>query len=136
MQDFQGDGSVTLDTFSDQVKTLPRFYRWEEQESCPQACVHHRGTLSIVHVRRAEDSTQARDMRAMYKVQFRSHHRRQMEDIYTYIETLQCLIDLAWPFMDYHAKQETVTNQFLLRMGNHELSVQVAAHGHRGVEDI
>ncbi len=71
-----------------------------------------------------------------HKVQFRSHHRRQMKDIYTYIEMLQCLIDLALPFMDYHAKQETVTNHFLLRMGNHELSLQVAAHGHRGVEDI
>ncbi len=29
-----------------------------------------------------------------------------------------------------------VTNQFLLGMGNHVLSVQVAAHGHRWVEDI
>ncbi len=29
-----------------------------------------------------------------------------------------------------------VVDQFLLDMGNHELSVQVAAHGHRRVENI
>ena len=28
MQDFQGDGSVTLDMFSDQVDELSRFYNW------------------------------------------------------------------------------------------------------------
>ncbi len=38
--------------------------------------------------------------------------------------------------MDYHAKEEMVVDQFLLGMGNHELSVQVAAHGHKCVEDI
>ncbi len=34
MQDFQGDGSVTLDMFSDHVDELSRFY---EQETCHQA---------------------------------------------------------------------------------------------------
>ncbi len=72
----------------------------------------------------------------MYKAQIRSHRRRQMEGIYTYIETLQCLADLTWPFMDYHAKEEMVVDQFLLGMGNHELRVQVAAHGHRCMDDI
>ncbi len=38
--------------------------------------------------------------------------------------------------MDYHAKEEMVVDQFLLGMGNHELSVPVAAHGHRCMEDI
>ncbi len=66
---------------------------------------------------------QPRDLTATYKAQFRSRRRRQMEDIYTYIETLQHLADLAWPFMDYHAKEEMVIDQFLLGMGNHELSV-------------
>ncbi len=46
------------------------------------------------------------------------------------------MADLAWPFMDYHAKEEMVVDQFLLGMHNHELSVQVAAHGHRRMEDI
>ena len=72
---------------------------------------------------------------ATYKAQFRSRHRRQMEDIYTYVETLQHLANLEWPFMDCHAKEETVVYQFLLGMGNHELSVQVAAYGHRRMED-
>ncbi len=40
--------------------------------------------------------------------------------------------------MDYHAKEEMVVDQLLLGMGNHKLSVQVAAHGHghRCMEDI
>ncbi len=59
-----------------------------------------------------------------------------MEDIYTYVETLQHLGDLAWSFMDYHANEEMVVDQFLLGMGNHELNLQVAAHGHRRMEDI
>ncbi len=59
-----------------------------------------------------------------------------MEDIYTYVETLQHLADLAWPFMDYHTMEEMVVDQFPLGMVNHELSVQVAAHGHRCVEDM
>ncbi len=38
--------------------------------------------------------------------------------------------------MDYHAKKEMVADQFLLGMGNHELSVHVDVHGHRLVEGI
>ncbi len=38
--------------------------------------------------------------------------------------------------MDGQAKEELVVDQFLLGMDNHELSVQVAAHGHRHVEDV
>ena len=79
---------------------------------------------------------QPRDPTATYKTQFGSRHRRQMEDSYTYVETLQHLADLAWPFMDYHTKEKMVVHQFLLGMGNHELSVQVATHGHRREEDI
>ena len=37
-----------------------------------------------------------------------------MEATYTYVETLQRLVDLAWPFMDYHAKEEMIVDQFLL----------------------
>ncbi len=149
MEDFQGDGIVTLDMFSDEVDVLSRFYNWDEQESCRQAQAHLRGT-ALAYVRRAplppctweELKTllmkrfQPRDLTAMYKSQFRSRRRRQTEDIYTYVETLQRLADLAWPFMDYHAKEEVVVDQFFLGMGNHELSMQVAAHGHRLMEDI
>ena len=70
------------------------------------------------------------------RAQFRSRRRCQMEDIYPYVETLQHLAYIAWPFMDYHTKEEMVIDQFLLGIGNHELSVQVVAHGHRRVEDI
>ena len=119
MQDFQGDGSVTLDMFSDQVDQLSRFYNWDEQETCRQARAHLTGT-ALAYVRHSpfpprtweELKTllmkrfQPRDLTAMYKAQFRSRRRRQMEDIYTYVETLQHLANLAWPFMDYHAKKE------------------------------
>ncbi len=43
-----------------------------------------------------------------------------MEDIYTYVDALQRLGDLARPFIDYHAKEEMVADQFLLVMGNHD----------------
>ena len=33
MQEFQGDGSVMLDMFSDQVDELSQFYHWDEQRS-------------------------------------------------------------------------------------------------------
>ncbi len=38
--------------------------------------------------------------------------------------------------MHGQAKEELVVDQFLLGMDNHELSVQVAAHGHRCTEDV
>ncbi len=104
MQDFQGDGSVTLDMLSDQVDELSRFYNWEEQEIFRQARVHLRGT-ALAYVRRAPfpprtweelktllmKQFQPRDLTATYKTQFRSRRRRQTEDIYTYVETLQRL---------------------------------------------
>ncbi len=49
-----------------------------------------------------------------------------MEDIYTYVETRQCLADVAWSFMEYHAKEEMVVDQFLLGMGSHNLSMQLS----------
>ncbi len=51
MQDFQGDESVTLDMFSDQVDELSCFYHWDEQETCRQAQDHFRGT-TLAYVRR------------------------------------------------------------------------------------
>ncbi len=139
MQDFQSDRSVTLDMFSDQVDELSRFYHWDEKEACRQARAHLRGTV-MAYVRCVpfppctweELKTllmkrfQPRDLTTTYKAQFRSHRCRQTEDIYTYVETLQRLADLVWPFMDNHAKEEMVIDQFLLGMSNHELSVQMA----------
>ncbi len=38
--------------------------------------------------------------------------------------------------MDAQAKEGLVVDQFLMGMESHELSVQVAAHGHRHMEDV
>ncbi len=50
MPDFQRDGSVTLDMFSDQVAEMSRFYHWDEQETCRQAQAHLRG-IALAYVR-------------------------------------------------------------------------------------
>ncbi len=126
MQYLLGGGSVTLDTFSDQVDELSRFYHWDEQETSQQARTHLRGT-ALGYVRHAPFPScmweglqalmkhfQPRDLTATYKAQFRSCRIHQTEDIYTYVEALQCLGDVVWPFMDYHAKEEMVSDQFLL----------------------
>ena len=39
--------------------------------------------------------------------------RRNAEEIYSYVEALQPLADMAWPFMDHHAKEDMVMDQFL-----------------------
>ncbi len=79
---------------------------------------------------------QARYLTATYKAQFRSRRRKHNEDIHTFIEAVQRLYDMAWPFMDSQAKEELVVDQFLLGVENHELNVQVAAHGHPRIEDV
>ena len=149
MQDFQGEGSDWLDSFFDHVGELAVFYQWDGRETCPQARAHLRGT-ALAYVKRAPfqprtweelkalllQQFQPRDLIATYKAQFRAWRRRHREDIHTFIEALQHLADMAWPFMDGQAKVELVVDQFLLGMDNHELSVQVAAHGHRRTEDV
>ena len=85
MQDFQGDGSVTLDMFSDQVDELSLFYHWDEQETCHQARAHLRGTV-LAYVRRAPFPPRIWEelktllmkrfqpnLTTTYKAQFRSH---------------------------------------------------------------
>ncbi len=135
--------------FTDHIDELSLFYHWDKQETCRQARAHLRGT-ALAYVRHTPFAPrtweklkillmkrlQPRDLTVTYKAQFRSRRRHQTDDIYTYVETLQCLADLAWPFMDYHAKEEMVVDQFLLGMDNHEIIVQVAAHGHRRMEAI
>ncbi len=51
------------------------------------------------------------DLTATYKSKFRPRPRRQTDDLYTFVEALQKLADMAWPFMDYHAKEELVVDQ-------------------------
>ncbi len=126
MQDFQGKGSDHLDTFFDHVKDLADFYCWDGRETCSQARVHLHGT-ALAYVERAPFQSrnweelkalllkhfQPRDLTATYKAQFWVR-RRKLKDIYMFV----------------------VVDQFLLGMDNHELSVQVAAHGHRRTEDV
>ncbi len=149
MQDFQGEGNDRLDSFFDHVEKLAHFYRWDECETCRQARAHLRGT-ALAYVKRVPFQPrsweelkalllkrfQPHDLTAMYKAQFRSRRRRHNEDIHTYVEELQRLADMAWPFMDAQPKEELVVDQFLMGMENHELSVQVAAHGHRRMEKV
>lgn len=52
------------------------------------------------------------------------------------VEALQRLADMAWPLMDSQTKEELVIDQFLMKMENNELSMQVASHGHRRMEDV
>ncbi len=149
MQDFQGEGSDRLDSFFDHVEELADFYCWDERETYRQARAHLHGT-ALAYVKRAPFQPQSWeelkallqklfqpcDLTATYKAQFRSRRRRHDEDIHTYVEALQRLADMAWPFMDAQAKEELVVDQFLMGMESHELSVQVAAHGHRRMEDV
>ncbi len=143
MQDIQGYGSMTVDKLSEQVDELSRFYHWDLSSNsssfeghCPGLC--HACALPTPHMGRAKallmKHFQLRDLMDMYNAQFRSCCR--WRDVHTYEETLQHLADPAWPFMDYHAKEGMVVDQFILNMGNHELSVQVAAHGQKRVEHI
>ncbi len=105
MQDFQGDGTVKLDTFSGQVDEVAKFYHWNELETCCQACAHLRGTaLAYVWCALFPPHTweklkallmkhfQPVDLTAKYKMQFRSHRRHQTEDIYTYVELFSVLL--------------------------------------------
>ena len=43
---------------------------------------------------------------------------------------------MSWPFMDHHAKEDLVVDQFLQGMDSHELSVQVATSGCRRLETV
>ena len=116
---------------------------------CRQARAHLRGT-ALTYVKRAPFQPrsweelnallvkrhQPRDLTATFKAQFCSMCRRHNEDIHTYVKALQRLANMAWPFMDGQAKEELVVDQFLMGMESHELSVQVAAHGHCHMEDM
>ncbi len=79
---------------------------------------------------------QTRDLTATYKAQFWVRRWRYTEEIYSYVEALQCLAYMAWPFMDYHAKEDMVVDQFLLGMDSHELSVQVVMSGCRRLKTM
>ena len=69
------------------------------------------------------------DLTSAYKAQFRARGRQRNEDIHTYVDVLQKLAEMAWPFLDPLAREELVADQFLTGLDNHELRVQVATSG-------
>ena len=119
MQDFQGEGSDRLDAFFGHVKELADFYHWDGRETCHEARVHLRST-ALAYVKRAPFQPRtwkelkalllkrfkARDLMATYKAQFRARRRPHNEEIYPFVEALQRLANMAWPFMDGQAKEE------------------------------
>ncbi len=58
------------------------------------------------------------------------------EDIHTYVDVLQKLAEMAWPFLDPLAREEMVADQFLNGLDNHKLRVQVATSDVRRIEDL
>ncbi len=42
---------------------------------------------------------------------------------------------MDWPYTNRLAKEDLVVDQFIMGIDNHELNIQVPAHGHRHVED-
>ncbi len=146
---YSGQGSESLEGFFDQVEEYTAFYGWDGQEACHQARAHLKNmALSYVKCtpfapRTCEELKalllkrfQPRDLTATYKAQFRARRRRNTEEIYSYVEALQRLVDMAWPFMDHDAKEDLVVDQLLQGMDSHELSDQVATSGCRHLETV
>ncbi len=79
---------------------------------------------------------QLRDLMATYKTQFRSRQRHNAEEFYSYVEALQHLADMVWPFMEHYAKDDMAIDQFLQGMDSHELSVQVVTSGCNRLETM
>ena len=100
--------------------------------------LHTARTPALTHV--GEDLLtkrfQLRDLPFVHKAQFRARRRQRKEDIHTYVDTLQKLAEIAWPYLDSLAREEMVANQFLTGLDNHELRVQAATSDMRRIEDL
>ena len=79
---------------------------------------------------------QLRNLTSVYKAQFRARRRQRNEDIHTYVDTLQKLAEMAWPYLDPLAREEMVADQFLTGLDNHELRVQAATSDGRRIKDL
>ncbi len=149
MDSYSGQGSESQEVFFDQVEEYTALYGWDGQEACRQVRAHLKNTV-LSYVKRVPFAPrtweelkalllkrfQPRDLTATYKAQFRSRRRCNTQEIYSYMEALQRLADMAWPFMDHHAKEDLVVDQFLQGMESHELSVQVATSRCRRLETV
>ena len=85
MQDFQGDGSVMLDMFSDQVDELSRFLHWGKGPAIslkfisgvplwPMSGMHPFHQARRKSLKFLMNNFQPRDLTATYTAQFRSRH--------------------------------------------------------------
>ena len=146
---FKGENGERLDDFVYQVEEFAAFHAWDQIETCRQARTHLRG-VALAYVRRAplpprtweelKDLLTRRfqpcDLTSAYKAQFRARRRQRNEDIHTYVDTLQKLAEMAWPYLDPLAREEMVADQFLTGLDNHELCVQAATSDVRRIEDL
>ncbi len=115
---FKGENGERLDDFVYQVEEFATFHAWDQIEMCRQARTHLRG-VALAYVRRAPlpprtweelkdllmRRFQPRDLTSAYKAQFRARRRQRNEDIHTYVDTLQKLAEMAWPYLDPLAKR-------------------------------
>ncbi len=136
---FKGENGERLDDFMYQVEEFATFHAWDQIEMCRQARTHLRG-IALAYIRCAPlpprtweelkdlltRRFQQRDLTSAYKAQFRARRRQRNEDIHTYVDTLQKLAEMAWPYLDPLAREEMVADQFLTGLDNHELRVQAA----------
>ncbi len=146
---FKGENGERLDDFVYQIEEFATFHAWDQLKTCRQARTHLRG-VALVYIRCAPlpphtweelkdlltRRFQARDLTSACKAQFRARRRQRNEDIHTYVDVLQKLAEMAWPFLDPLAREEMVAGQFLTGLDNHELRVQVATSGVRRIEDL
>ncbi len=146
---FKGENRETLDDFMYQGEEFATFHAWDQIETCRQARTHLKG-VALAYVRRAPlpprtseelkdlltRRFQPRDLTSAYKAQFKARRRQRQEDIHTYVDTLQKLAEMAWPYLDTLAREEMVADQFLTGLDNHELRVQAATSDVRRIEDL
>ena len=146
---FKGENGERLDDFIYQVEKFATFHVWDQIQTCRQARTHLRGVaLAYIHSAPLPPHTweelkdlltrrfQPRDLTSAYKAQFRARRRQRNEDIHTYVEVLQKLAEMAWPFLDPLAREEMVADQFLTGLDNHELCVQVITSDVRRIEAL
>ncbi len=146
---FKGENGERLDDFVYQVEEFASFHAWDQIETCRQARTHLRG-VALAYIRRAPlpprtwktlkdlltRRFQPRDLTSAYKAQFRARRRQRNGDIHTYVDTVQKLAEMAWPYLDPLAREEMVADQFLTGLDNHELRVQAATSDVRRIEDL
>ncbi len=146
---FKGENGERLNDFVYQVEEFATFHAWEQIETCRQARIHLRG-VALAYICRTplpprtwqelKDLLtrwfQPRYLTSAYKAQFQARRRQRNEDIHTYVDVLQKLAEMAWPFLNPLAREEMVADQLLTGVDNHELRVQVTTSDVRRIEDL